>query len=314
MSAATSRHLRATVLVNPAARGVSATFNGSKIVRYLAANGVEASLLLPSSPAQATAEARASAARGDDLLFVIGGDGSVRDAALGLSGSETALAAVPAGTVNIWAKEAGIPSSIRGAIDAHIAGQSVHMDLGRANEHCFLLMAGVGWDAEVARRVPKGFKKLAGDLAYMAQAAWLAPTLRSRTVRWRAAAGTTEERLAWMVLSNSRLYGGRLKLTPDAIIDDGELDGLALCPTSALDTARLAAKVATGRLEDSRLISFRTPCLEVETPGLPVQLDGDYVGRTPMTFSVEESALLVSVPAGPLTPIFSREHIDRRRF
>ncbi|NJD65825.1 MAG: hypothetical protein FIB00_11385, partial [Chloroflexi bacterium] len=120
-----TRLRRGTVLVNLAARGVTKDFDGTRITRYLARKGVAAGLVLPSSGADATVKAREAAERGDDILFVVGGDGSVRDTALGLAGSETALAAVPAGTVNIWAREAGIPTGIRAAVAAHLDGQSV---------------------------------------------------------------------------------------------------------------------------------------------------------------------------------------------
>jgi YegS/Rv2252/BmrU family lipid kinase len=307
------RELRATLLVNLAARRVPRDFNGAELLAHLANRGVHATCAMPDSAAAATAEARRSADRGDDLLFVVGGDGTVRDAALGLAGSETALAHVPAGTVNIWAKEAGIPRGIRKALDAHIAGQSVHMDLGRAGDHCFLLMAGVGWDAEVANRVSGWLKKVTGDLAYVAQAAVMAPRLRPRVTRWSTPSATSEESLAWMVLSNSRLYGGKVQLTPNAAVDDGHLDVLAFCPEKLTDTVRLAAKVVRGDREDPRMLHLRESSLVIETPGLPIQLDGDPIGETPMRFFADRGALLVSLPAGPLPPIFGRAHIDRRK-
>lgn len=304
---------RATIIVNRAARGVPADFDATRMVRYLGRRGLEARLAEPGSAADATHAARESAARGDDILFVVGGDGSVRDAALGLSGSATALAAVPSGTVNIWAREAGIPRGMRAALDAHLAGQSVHMDLGIAGDTCFLLMAGVGWDAEVAARVSPRLKKAVGDLAYMAEAFIAAPGLRTRRVTWDAGEGERVDPLAWMVLGNTRLYGGRVHLTPDAIIDDGELDVVAFCPSGVLDTLRIAGNIVTKRASGRHITSLRTPRVRIETPGLPVQLDGDVAGETPMAFSVAKGALLVSVPAGPLAPIFGREHIDRRR-
>ena len=305
--------LKATVLVNATARGIKASFDPSRVVRYLEKRGISTVLALPVSAEDATAKARDSADRGDDLLFAIGGDGTVRDVAAGLTGTETALAAVPGGTVNIWAREAGIPRGIRRAVDAHLAGQSIHVDLGRANDQRFLLMAGVGWDAEIASSVSHRLKSATGDLAYIAQAVRMAPALRPRPARWEAGADSAEESLAWMVLGNSRLYGGRVHITGEAAIDDGELDVVAFCPKRVTDTLRLAGKVALGRKDDSRLKRFRSPEVTIETPGLAVQLDGDYAGETPMTFSVERSALLVSVPAGPLPVLFGREHTDRRK-
>src|SRR5687768_17820049 len=96
--------MKATVLVNSTARGIKASFDPSRVVRYLEKRGISTVLALPISAEDATARARDSADRGDDLLFAVGGDGTVRDVAAGLAGSETALAAVPGGTVNVWAQ------------------------------------------------------------------------------------------------------------------------------------------------------------------------------------------------------------------
>lgn len=310
-----ARHMsqiRATLLVNPVARGVKPHFDATRPARYLEKRGVAATLVIPGSAEEATERAREAAERGDDLLFVIGGDGTVRDVALGLAGSETALAALPGGTVNIWAKESGVPRGLKRAIDAHLGGQSVHMDLGLADGHCFLLMAGIGWDAEVTRTVSQKLKKATGDVAYMIRGALMAPGLRSKRSQWRAGDTPYDEPLAWMVLGNSRLYGGKIHLTRDATIDDGLLDMLAMCPSGVTDTVRLAGKLLVGKREDGRLFHDRVSEVRVETPGLPVQLDGDYAGETPMTFSVKRGGLLVSVPAGPLPEVFGREHVDRR--
>ena len=295
----------ATLLINPAARGVRETFDSERVLRYLGRHEISARLVVLSSSEDATRAARESAERGDDLLFTVGGDGTVRDAALGLRDSATALAAIPAGTVNIWAREAGIPHGLRRALDAHITGQAVAMDLGLADGRCFLLMAGIGWDAEITRRVSMKLKRAAGDLAYVAQAALMTPRLRTRSVRWESGGELREEPLAWMVLGNTRLYGGRFRLTPAAVVDDGLLDLVALCPRTLTDALRLAGRVGLSRVHgDRHAIEGRTVELRVITSGLAVQLDGDYAGETPMTFSVAPRALRVSVPAGRLSAIF----------
>jgi YegS/Rv2252/BmrU family lipid kinase len=301
---ATNADRRATVLVNPVARGVSRRFDGEAVVRYLARHGIAARLEVPASAEGATAAAASAAARGDHLVFAVGGDGTLRDMAMGLAGSETALAALPGGTVNIWAREAGIPRRLRDALDAHIAGQVVRMDLGRADGRCFLLMAGIGWDAEVAANVSHRLKRWTGDFAYILQALRMLPGLRTRPARWLADGEATERALAWMVLGNTRLYGGRVRLTPEATANDGQLDILAMCPRGVAETFRLAAKVALfSRREDARMVYTRAAEVVVETPGLAVQLDGDVAGETPMRFWVDRAALRVSLPAGPLPSI-----------
>jgi YegS/Rv2252/BmrU family lipid kinase len=295
---------RATLIVNRAARGVARRFDGDRCLRYLRKRGLEVRLEYPASAREATAAAASAATRGDDLVFVAGGDGSVRDVATGLAGSATALAALPLGTVNIWARETGIPGALRAAIDAHLAGQRACVDLGRANGERFLLMAGLGWDALIARTVSPRLKRRLGDFAYLVRTAQLLPALRPLPARWRIEGAEFRGRLALMVVSNTRLYGGRVRFNPGAIADDGLLDGVALTPRTLVDGARLSAKLAAGRLAgDVRVQAFRARELEFVTPGIPVQLDGDYVGETPMRFAVEPGALLVSIPAGPLPPI-----------
>ena len=97
--------IRATLLVNESARGVSRGFDGARAADYLRSKGVDTRLIFPETGSGATARAREVAERGDDLLFVAGGDGTLRDAALGISGTDTALAPIPMGTVNVFARE-----------------------------------------------------------------------------------------------------------------------------------------------------------------------------------------------------------------
>ncbi|MBI2766189.1 MAG: YegS/Rv2252/BmrU family lipid kinase [Chloroflexi bacterium] len=302
---------RATLIVNRAARGVARRFDGDRCLRYLRKRGLDVQLEYPASAREATAAAATAAGRGDDLVFVAGGDGSVRDVATALAGTATALAALPMGTVNVWARETGIPRGLRAAIDTHLAGQRVRADLGCAGAHRFLLMAGIGWDALIARSVRPRFKQSFGDLAYVLQAAQMLPCLRPVRTRWRADGSEREDQLAQMVLSNTRLYGGMVHLAPEASAGDGLLDGLALTPHTVIDFTRLAARLALGRLTGDRCAErFRVRAVEVLTPGLPVQLDGDYTGETPMRFSVQQQALLVSIPAGPLPAILRGAHRD----
>ncbi len=295
---------RATLLVNTSARGVPRGFEGASVVRYLAHRGVECRLAVPWSPEETVAAARASADRGDQALFVVGGDGTLRLAAQGLAGSPTALAAVPAGTVNVWAKEAGIPGRPRAAIDAHLSGQVVSIDVGRCNGEAFLLMAGVGWDGAIAAAVSPRLKRPLGPLAYALQAARMLPRLRTVPARWSADGRTTEGRLALLVAGNTRLYGGFLRFTPQGSARDGLLDVCALCPGGVLDTGRLAAALVLGRLHRDPVARYeRVRELVIETPGIRIQLDGDAAGQTPATITIEPGALRVSLPAGELPAV-----------
>ena len=302
----------ATVLFNASARKAGWPSRASRIARYLDARGVSTEVVIPDSAEAATRAARLSAQRGDDALFVVGGDGSLRDAATGLAHTHTALAAVRGGTVNIWAREAGIPAGLRTALVAHLSGLTVAMDLGLAGERHFLLMASVGWDAAITATVSSRLKHRIGDLAYVVRALQMAPRLRPAGALWRSGLASQEARLAVLVLSNTRLYGGRVRVSPVALADDGLLDVAALMPRSALDWPSLAVRLLTGALAaHRRAIVTQVDDLSFETPGLPFQLDGDYAGRTPVRFGVDHLALRVRVPAGPLPPIFSTPAVPR---
>ncbi len=278
------------------------------MLRYLAVRGVEARLAEPDSPEAATRIAAEAVQRGDDSVFALGGDGTLRDIAEGLSGSNTALAALPGGTVNIFVKEMGLPRGIRAAIDAHLTGQRVRADVGLAGSRRFLLMASAGWDALAAQRVSPRLKRAAGDLAYIASFARLLPALRLEPVRWRTGIATDDHRMAMIVVSNTRLYGGRVHYTPNACATDGQLDVAAICPPGVFATVRVGLKVALDRIaDDTSVVSVRTRDLTIETAGIPVQVDGDYAGETPMSFSVEPRALVVSVPSGPLPDVLACE-------
>lgn len=297
---------QATVLLNPNARGVRPSFDASRVVDYLERRGVRAQHVIPASAGDARTEAAASAERSDDALFVIGGDGSLREAAAGLAGSDTALAAIRGGTVNVFAREVGIPAGLQAALDVHLTGQTVRMDLGRGGGHCFLLMAGVGWDAEIVRRVSTGLKRRVGDAAYLLQGAWMLPGLRPRNAAWSYNGENLHAPLALMILGNTRLYGGHVGLTPHALADDGLLDLVALCPERLRDGARLALEAIAGQLSgDRHVMQSRVARVTIETPGLAVQFDGDFAGETPMQFETDRRALAVRVPAGTLPAIFT---------
>lgn len=287
--------------MNPVARSVERRFDADGAMRFLAHHGVDAVLVEPESTVLA---AQNSAERGDDLLFVVGGDGTLRQAALGLAHSSTALAAIPAGTTNVWAKEAGIPHGIRTAFEAHLGGQVVPMDLGWANGEPFLLMASAGWDAEVVYRVDRRLKARLGQLAYVAATITSATHFRRPHVTFRSGLLQWHVPLAVAVISNTRLYGGLVQPSPDATAVDGLLDFAALCPVRPGDGLRLVSKLAVHRLAgDTRAITARVSEITIETPGIPYQLDGDAAGHSPLEIHIEPASLLVSVPAGELPPI-----------
>ena len=299
------RFKTAALVVNPVAHN-AANMDVEAAGRQIAEAGVAVSVAVPDSIEASTAALRDAVQGVAEVVFMGGGDGTLRQAAMELVDTKVVLAPIPLGTANVLAKELGIPRHWREAIDIHLQGQTQEMDVGWAGDEPFLLMASMGWDAEVAANVNLAIKKRVGAAAYVLSAATrvrkvLAPTPIKGTIDHEEAVGEG----SILVIGNTRNYGGVVEFTPHALANDGVFDLCGVKPRNFLDGVRLLAGLARGKLSNSDLISFRRGShVFVETPGWLVQVDGDVIGETPMTFTLAASALKISVPAGRLPPIF----------
>jgi diacylglycerol kinase family enzyme len=112
------------------------------------------------APADATRLAAEALAAGVDLVIVHGGEGTVNEAIQGLVGTPTPLAVWPSGTSNVLARELGLPGSLDLIARMIATGAIRRVSVGRAGERYFLLMAGVGLDADMLRSVHPGLKRL----------------------------------------------------------------------------------------------------------------------------------------------------------
>lgn len=132
--------------------------------------------------------ARSAASAGDDAVVVLGGDGTLNEAANGLVGSDTALAVLPGGSTNVFARILGLPDdpidAVAGLLDAFEGSAVEPIGLGSVNGRYFLFHCGIGFDAavvaEVERRGP--WKRWAGHplFIYAAVATWLRGVDRRR--------------------------------------------------------------------------------------------------------------------------------------
>ncbi|HEU4759602.1 MAG TPA: YegS/Rv2252/BmrU family lipid kinase, partial [Dehalococcoidia bacterium] len=214
----------ALVIVNPAAHNVPKRRKLAAVEAWLREQGWAAEWRQTDAPGEATALAAAAAERGVSLVLVCGGDGTLNEAANGLAGSETALAPIPAGTVNVWARETGIPLRPLEAVKAATDGERRRVDLGRAGERYFLLMAGYGLDGAIARRLSHGIKGRVGAGAYAVAAVREALRYRGSPLLLRLDGEERAVEALMLVAANTRNYAGLVDITPQARADDGLLD------------------------------------------------------------------------------------------
>jgi diacylglycerol kinase (ATP) len=113
--------------------------------------------------------------------------------------------------------------------------------------------------------------------------------------------------LYWLLAGNTRSYGGIVNITSRAVVDDGLLDAYVFSGRGPSWLAAMALRLAAGRHERARGVSYnKVRRLELITPGLPLQVDGEYLGESPATISAAPACLDVLMPAARGTKLFSR--------
>jgi YegS/Rv2252/BmrU family lipid kinase len=281
----------------------------NQVAAALTDAGLPVEVCLTERPGHASMLAREAVRSGMEMVVAAGGDGTINEIVQELAGHSTALGILPLGTVNVWARETHIPLSVPDAARVLLYGVRRRVDLGRAGNRYFLMMAGVGFDAEVARRVERSLLKRIGlkMLDYLATVGVLGVTHKPVRVRIKRDGKGREISALMLVVGNTRLYGGALTFTRHAVADDGLLDvvtvggGGVLYRVGILRNAFLRRPRRGPRVRYERARSIR---VEADAP-LRVQVDGELIGKLPMSFSIAPLALTVIVPSDAPEDLFS---------
>lgn len=262
----------------------------------------------------ATTYAREAVALGCDAVFVAGGDGTVAQVVDGLVGTPTALAVLPAGTGNVFARQLNLP--VPGGLHPRpmlesarqlLEGQVRQVDVGRITpkrgqgpSRHFLCWGGVGFDAEVNIAVAKDVerKKRLGISAFLVTGLLTMQHFAGTAAAVRVDGRRVSRRMVMLVANNIQLYGVFVKMAPTAVLDDGLLDVLCFQGTSPLRTALHTARVFLGlHIQDPQVDVYQARRVEVNTyRPLPVHVDGDAIGYTPVVIEVVPRALNLLVP------------------
>ena len=300
---------RTVFLVNPASANGSTGRRWPELARRAAAAGLEGDTLFSERPGHLSELARDAAAGGAGLLVVVGGDGSVNEVANGLVQLEEAppLAVVPRGTGWDFVRTFGIPRSIERAAEVALRGTTRTIDLGRATYRAwdgtetvsvFANVASAGMSGAIAQRANETSKALGGKASYL----WATFAVFSR---WTASEVELEVdgerrsgRMFDVVVANGRYFGGGMKICPDAKPDDGLLDVLTIGDVTKGDLVRTMPRIYRGtHLPHAKAELLRGRAVRLtSTSPLPVELDGEQPGTTPVSFDVLPGALRLRVP------------------
>ncbi|WP_314147179.1 diacylglycerol kinase family protein [uncultured Leifsonia sp.] len=286
-------------------------------------------LWLETTPEEAgQAQTRHALERGAELVLAAGGDGTVRAVAEAMRERDATLGLLPSGTGNLLARNIGVPfASVEAACAVAFDGATRRIDIGVATaeredgsrtEHAFLVMAGIGIDAEMIANTRPELKRRFGWLAYVDAGFRSLPKARKLRVRFRLEGGHERSaHVSTILFANCGVLPGNMELIPDGAVDDGLLDVAILQPASVFGWLAIWRKVTwenrvlrksalgrriirfTDRAVRTRLSYLRGSSVQVrlERPE-PFELDGDAFGDVVgLDLAVDERALRVRVPA-----------------
>ena len=296
--------VRICVIFNPAARGNKAR----RFKKFLNELSQQCALKATTAPGDARRFAHAAVATGYDIIAAAGGDGTVNEVLNGIGDdpdgfAKTRLGVLPLGTVNVFARELKIPLKLERAWQVLKRTQEMKIDLGRADffedgkaaQRYFMQLAGAGLDARAIELVSWKLKKSAGPLAYLV-AGFQALSEKQPQISASADGRKITGELA--LLGNGRFYGGAFHIFPEAHLSNGQLDVCVFPKVNLPTLLRLAPGfLLRQKLSEHRVRRLRAEKIEL-TSATPAafELDGEWVGHLPATFSVERQKLRVVVP------------------
>ena len=234
-----------------------------------------------------------------DVLIVGGGDGTIGAAARHLAHRDVALGLLPLGTTNNFARTLGIPLDLDASVGILTGGKVIDVDLGLAGEMPFANHVGIGLSAEIFATAPPRLKKVVGRLAYPATALALLTRHQPMRVTVRADGRSHSYVTHQLYVANGGFHAGR-PITADADADDRLL---VAYPVGDANRVRLLRETARNAATGHRRSHGEEPFLatdeilvETDRP-VPIEVDGEPRGYTPLRIGLAANALRVMAPA-----------------
>ncbi len=294
------------IVLNPAAGRGQGRHNRTKLEELLtqsaaalpASSPVTWEIVETSKSGDGTRLASQAVERGAEAVVAAGGDGTLGEVVNGIAQSGAHLGLLPLGTGNDFARSLGLHNDLARAVHTLFHGTPQPVDLGRTQNRWFINVAGCGFDAIVAERVNRGIRFLHGTSAYLAAVAQSLLTLRPVPMELTLDGEIRKVRGVLCAVANAPMYGGGMKIAPQAQIDDGWLDICLIGDASKLEFIRAFPRVFAGTHDTHpKVTMFRARHILIESePFLPVLVDGEVIGTTPAEFTITPSALQLLLP------------------
>lgn len=252
---------------------------------------------LTEQPGHATELARRAADSGAEVVAAMGGDGTAREVAAGLVGTETALALIPMGSGDDFARSLGVPRTIPESVALLRSGVVSSCDIGEDTAGVFTCLSGVGFAAEVAYEAVRS-RVFRGSAGYFMGVFKAMMRLRPFSMRLHLDDGAREMDAVFVLVQNTPYCGGGQWMAPDATLNDGLFDIVVVKPIGRVELARTLPKVYSGKHVTHPAVEvIRSSTARIETDAsLRKLLDGDVMGSEPLDSRVRAGALRVLTP------------------
>lgn len=293
--------MKTLLIINPTSGRNKATRLRRHLID-LAAENPDIHIKVLTGPDDARIISGQASDQGFDRIVVAGGDGTFNQVINGIGDSSIPVGLIPLGTGNVLAYDLGLmPYDLDQALSVLNSGKIREIDLGKAGDRRFILMAGFGFDAEVVCCVATRHKSYFGRLAY-------APVILKHSIKARSSKfkltfdnGTVYEADVYAVIvSNCASYVYNFKIAPDAAPDDGILNlriferrpGIKMRFLSWLFRSLLG-----NTAQDFNITTIKTSRFHIDSkPIVKMQLDGDVYGTSGVDVEVLPKALKLIVP------------------
>jgi diacylglycerol kinase (ATP) len=284
------------VLINPCAGGQVRQAKEA-VERLCQGRGIPYTVAETRDPQEITRRCQDLAQAGAPRMVVLGGDGTLRDAAQGLRGTHTLLGIVPCGTGNDLIRSIGVPRELDRAAETAVLGCPLAMDLIDLDGYAVVNYLGAGIDSNTTL--------YAKQSALRGMAAYLYGLFRAlaglRPIRYRCRLDGGEERCGLGVMinvANGAYFGGGIHAFPTASPTDGLLDVMLVRDLKRRQILPVLPKLIRGNHVGHPYVEFLR-CREVSfsfEKDTPMSADGEVFTREAFTARVQKGALLVSVP------------------
>jgi len=292
------------IIWNPIAGGGTAKAVFERVSSRLYEHRIDYTAAMSERPMHAMELAKEAVAAGHGKVLVLGGDGTVREVACGMVGSDIPLAIIPCGTGNDLARALHIPREANAALDLALSGEVRSMDAALANDELYFNVAGFGFDVDVLDETER-FKTRCknGSMAYLLGLLSCLAHLNNRKthVTWTDEADETHEadyRALVVAACNGTHFGGGMNVAPKADPFDGLLDICVLHDITIAAVVKVLPKFLKGGHLDPKykkyVTYFRAKTLTaVCEPVSRIEVDGEVMPSTPVTFTVKPKSLLM---------------------